>query len=230
MSWKSYETKVVSRDRIWSLMWIKVLMCLWEYSVESLEFFNFGEWCPQVEELPMWLGFLQDGFALLNGHGFMDRISISHLYDNFVARDCYLVTRPILWALHVVFWMWGCRSFISSWHSPLCTMGMACISHSWVFVERMGGGCFYHDDSSPILSGLNYITPNMGQYKPSATSELTQTSLETTRLINWPNKEQKYHALQKPLFTSSAIRHRIDNLSTRHSHNMTAQSTTSKIT
>jgi hypothetical protein len=98
------------------------------------------------------------------------------------------------------------------------------------FLWRGWGGCFYHGDSSPILSGLKYITPNMGQYKPSATSELTQTSLETTRLINWPNKEQKYHALQKPLFTSSAIRHRIDNLSTRHSHNMTAQSTTSKIT
>ena len=96
MSWKFCEMKVVSGDRIRPLMWVKALMYLWECSAKSLEFFSFSEWCPQFEEFLILLDILQDGFASLNGHGFVDGISIPHLCNNFDAINCYIMACPTL--------------------------------------------------------------------------------------------------------------------------------------
>ena len=159
MSWKLYEMKVVSRDRIWPLMWVKALMYM---SAESSEFFNFGEWCPHVEEVLMQSDLLQDQFALLNGHGLMDGTSIPHLCDNFDVKDCYFVVRPTLWTFCVAFGVWGYCSFVSSHLSPLCTIDVACVSYSWAFLEGVGvevGGVFYQmDDFCLLIGGFKLIS------------------------------------------------------------------------
>ena len=73
-----------------------------ECSVKCSEFFNYVQWCPHVDELLI-RPRLQDRFASLKDHGFMDGITILHLYDNYNVKDCYLVTYPALGALPIVF-------------------------------------------------------------------------------------------------------------------------------
>ena len=95
MTWKLCEMKMVCWDRIWPLMWVKALMYPRECSTESSEFFDYGEWCPHVEDFPR-SSLFQGWFASLNNHGFMGGISIPHLCNNVDARDSYIVAHLTL--------------------------------------------------------------------------------------------------------------------------------------
>ena len=96
LCWKLYEMNVVSRDNIWPLMWVKVLIYprefWWRVQTSSISMSSV----PHVEKLLMQSGLLQDWFALLNGHGFMNGISIPYLCDIFDVKDCYFVVHPTL--------------------------------------------------------------------------------------------------------------------------------------
>ena len=65
-------------DNIWHVMWIKTLMDPRECSVENPKFFHFSESCPHVEGLLVRTILFQDLLPPLNGHSFVNRISIPH--------------------------------------------------------------------------------------------------------------------------------------------------------